>query len=558
MSINQQIDDGMDSYLNLLNELMKKYNISSLNWKNADFKDPYHWPRSETEEDELSSTQLAPIQFRRFSRYLLHLSELRLKESTFTVFNNHASNILLPYSSLTNGTIRLPSPLPLHTLVLTPLEITPQSITYLFDLLKLASQLKVLTLGIRGLPKGNTKLDVQQSSLPTNLSVEEFTIDLWSFKTDKELTTCLNLFLGSVDTIFPSLRKFSLQSHREKTEYQSKKKASTLKLGSFLKNLGKLQHLQTLYIESDICKGITIDSLEGCSRLTSLKIVTNPLLESAKLKGIPQNVTDLNLTFRLLKKSGDVRFAPGHQQLISDYFTSFKANKIACDNIQILTLSGYEVFPKIAGLMQFPSLVKFSLIDGRIIEEDLARILNWEGLVSLKELNLSKSLIVDSKIMQSNHRIFTVLENTRIAEQLEVLDFSHFRLSQELQVPKDSRKFKNLRELNFKRTYLNGDGLRSIIDSRFPKLEVLDIQDIKISPIEAIDILSQKIKLIRQMKFIYLSPNRTLSTFGDVSEIEKPLRKFEEKASGPPRIRIISDFCTLSDYFDQNEFIHYK
>ena len=131
-----------------------------------------------------------------------------------------------------------------------------------------------------------------------------------------------------------------------------------------------------------------------------------------------------------------------------------------------------------------------------------------------------------------------------------MLDFSHFRLSQELQVPKDSQKFKSLRELDLKASELSSNGLKNIIDTRFPKLEVLDIEGVRF-----MDILSQKIKQIEHLKCIYLSRTMTYLDDHDDLKLEKAVRKFNDKASGYPRIRIIPEVRTA---FFSDKFIHFK
>ena len=541
---NQQIST-IDEYLDLSNVFMRICKLSSINWS-----------LGKKYAEATSTIKMKPIYSIKFARHLPQLTEFCLEGSITTTESLRFLDILQPY---TNINIQLSTPLKLRTLVLDPFEMTPQNTTFLFDLLRHASQLKTFTIGIRGPYMSNTKLDVKQISLPTNLSVEELTLTIWNFKTDKELTTALNLFLGSIEAMFPSLKMFSLRSNRDETDYQKNKKPSALKLGTFLKNLQKLKNLQTLYIESDICKGLTIDSLEGCSALTSLKIVTNPLLETAKLKGVPHNVTDLNLSFQHLKYG--VQFAPGHQQIISDYFNALTKNKIASDNIQVLTLFGYDVYPKTAGLLQFSSLRQLNIIDGRITEEELSRILNGEGLVSLKELNLSRTLLLDSTLMLSNHRIFTVLENTKAVEQLEMLDLSEFRILQELQAPKDSQKFKNLRKLDIKKNELKIEGLRTLIHAKFPKLEELNIEYIEVNTTILLDILMEKIKLIDHMKYIYLSENTKFKFKDPVTQadVESRMKRFHKKSLGHPKIRVRLDANGIyHNYLTHTRFMHFK
>ena len=533
LSFQEQYADNVDPYLFLFNKILRTYKLSSIGWQNDIFWPHYRkGPKASSEFIERRpGFQVAPINFQKFARNILHLSEFCLEGNIALKHEPSFLNILHPFSSLTNRSIQLPSFLPLHTLTLNPLNMTSAGLFYLFDILKLASQLKVLTIGIR--ESHTKKFDIKEISIPANVNVEDFTLVLWDFKSEAELTSSLKLLLGSIEIMLPSLRKFSLESRWQERDYKHIKKPSTLKLGSFLKNLGKLKNLRTLNIETDTCKGITIDSLGECASLERIRIVTTPLLETAKLKDIPENVHDLTFEY----PTGHVDFGAGHQKLLADYFNNLKTDKAASNNLQILTFSGYEIYPKIAGLITFLSLTTLNLIKCRITQAELALILNCESLVSLKELNLSETNVRDNSLR--NHEIFNLLEQTKAVEQLEVLGLSSFRCGRGFQLPATPQKFKNLRKLDMSSNYLQREEVNGLITVKFPKLEELHLESRWIRPHQVIGALAEKIALIDHIKTIYLSWPHLSDLGSEVQpDLDSSLKRFNEKSLGHIKIRV--------------------
>ena len=121
------------------------------------------------------------------------------------------------------------------------------------------------------------------------------------------------------------------------------------------------------------------------------------LTESVKMKGIPQNITNLDLRYAQLRLSAVQLFNPDHQQLLSGCLNSLSQSNNKNDNLKTFTLYRYEIYSKTASLMQFSSLTKLHLIHCAIKDSDLLQILSLQNLFSLKELNLAESWLQDNQ-----------------------------------------------------------------------------------------------------------------------------------------------------------------
>ena len=422
----------------------------------------------------------------------------------------------------------------LQMLTLNPFEMAPSNISALKFLLETATNLKTLNIDISGTYV--SKIEVGKSQLPTTTSVEEFILELWHFKTDEDLTNCIGLFLNSIDVIFPSLRKFSLNSRRRiLLTNDTKREPRNIQLGSSLKNLARLQYLHTLNIDCDICKSVTLEGLEKCENLKSLTATTRMLIESVELKNIPQNITNLDLRYPLLS----LLFSPGHQQLLAGCLNSLSQSKNKNENLMTLTLFRYEIYPKTASLMKFSSLTKLHLIHCAIKDSDLLQILRLRNLVSLKELSLAETRVYDNQGHSINQLIFEVLEKAEIIEQLEILDLSDFgEVYENLRPPKTPGNFKSLRKLVARRSACKVVDITDICHAPFPLMEEIHLGNLKCQIENVINLLKADEKTCRKGKTIYFMIDTTEFDSGKKEKrIAQAVRKFDERHHGLMKVR---------------------
>ena len=524
------------TYLDLLNCLLKRCKLSSLTHTGT-----FQWFII----NDAWINQLQIFNTKTVGLRLRHLSELILRDQGKQSLPNF-TKLLAPYTSPEQNRLSLTR---LHTLVLSRLQVIPSNFTALINLLQASKNLKVLTIGIESM-ETNLKVD---GSLPITPTVEEFTLEICDFKVEKNLTFCLGIFLDPIDVVFPSLRKFSLESRRRGLVYGGEVKPINIKLGSFLKKLAKLQYLHTLNFDCDICKSITLENLDKCKNLKSLQVITRVTTESVKLKGIPQNITNLDLRYPLLS----LLFSPGHQQLLAGCLNSLCQSKNKNENLETLTLFRYEIYPKTASLMQFSSLTKLELIECYFKESELLQILSSQNLVSLKELSLSKSYIVDAFGVHVEASILEVLEKAEIIGQLELLNLSEFKLGGELKAPRTSETFKELRNLDISGLRLTAEEFKSII-STFPKLEKIylgKLEDQSENLIKSLSEVTTKIDTTRTIYFTtdYIGIGDSEAGIGNSEafclqeRIEQAARQCDAKHHGAYKVRYRMSLNTEND-----------
>lgn len=164
--------------------------------------------------------------------------------------------------------------------------------------------------------------------------------------------------------------------------------------------------------------------------------------------------------------------------------------------------------------------------------------------------------------LKCNDKIFNILENTKIIEQVETLNLSEFRLTRDLHPPKDANKFKRLRKLDIQKNDLQVEGLKRLVSAKFPKLEKLNIGNIGLIPQITIPILTEKIKILENMKYIHLTLTESDGSFGvrqygPALNNEVLLKRFHEKSLGYPKLRIDLD-DQVSNYRVSSGFFYFK
>lgn len=526
ISLRDYEGNGIREHVLFFNKLMKSVKLSSLGFES--FPLPQFLRRTLQGQ---RGHQSNPPRLTEFGLRLAHLAEVLLQDSSSTQFFPQFTQILSPFSSMRYRL--LPSHLPLHTLSLNPLQITQKNIGALFEILKVATHLQVLTIGLQEV--NETKL-VFHEALPTNLSVKEFNLLICDCPTDEILNASLKLFLEHIDSTFPSLTKFSLGSYRKEFSYPNEYSANTVEFGSYLCGLSKLKHLQAFSIDTDICRNISLEFLGSCKALETLKIRMNSVLESAKITTFPENLKDFNVFFHPIRHGCD----PHHQELLVSSLAILNEKNDRNESIETFSLMGAEIYSKAANLVRFCSLIKLSLVECRISEDDLSKMLNYEGLVSLRELCLSRTLLVDAVDIICNTNILKLLGKSKVSRQLEALDLSEFRLAKTIGVAEEcEQNFDNLRKLEIQNNNLQLEGLRNVIFTRFPRLEELNIENIDLTSDAIINFLTDKLKYISHIKCIYLSYKcYTVSRWSDPRNVETAVNRFVQKSGGLPRIRM--------------------
>ena len=272
---------------------------------------------------------------------------------------------------------------------------------------------------------------------------------------------------------------------------------------SFLEHL-ICPNLKILKLHLDLVRKISLTGLERLSKLETFELTLGYNVEKIRFADnhpFPENLKKFAFQYDPEKQLSDYKTEIHHT------FITFLTKQLKNPEAKFVNGLSELHFGEVivnSELMQsicLPSLESLSFNQCFFLERDFIKLLNNERLTNLRSLCVRESLMRDKSIV--NEKLFQIIAESSIAKRIEELGLESMEFSdgnlETIQLA--GRCFPNLRRLNLRHSIkLKFKGLAKILQIEMPRLEYLNIENIRCPYLSLQVLLLERVPHLKELK----------------------------------------------------------